>query len=64
MSLSYIIGQMRKNSALILEKETAEAASRVRQEELEQRLTLQERLLEEERQKVEQGSLILDCAVL
>ena len=42
--------QNRKNSLLILEKETAEAGSRVKQQELEARLKLQDQLLAQERQ--------------
>ena len=43
---TYVILQNRKNARLLLEKETAEAENRVKQQELEQRLALQEQLLE------------------
>lgn len=45
-----IILQNRRTSHLELEKETAEAESRAKQQELEQRLALQNQLLEQERQ--------------
>ncbi|MBQ6517348.1 MAG: response regulator [Anaerolineaceae bacterium] len=45
-----IILQNRKNSLLMLEKETAEAEGRVKQQELETRLKLQDQLLAQERQ--------------
>ena len=45
-----IIIQNRKTAALALEKETTEAESRVKQQELEERLKLQDQLLEKERQ--------------
>ena len=45
-----IILQNRKNNLLMLEKETADAASRVKQQELETRLKLQDQLLAQERQ--------------
>jgi len=43
---AFIISQNRKNARLALEKETAEAENRVKQQEMEQRLALQEQLLE------------------
>ena len=54
----FIFGQTKKNSRLQLERETTEAESRVKQEELEQRLRLQERLLEETRQRKQQDEMI------
>ena len=45
-----IILQNRKAATLVLEKETTEAESRVKQQELEERLKLQDQLLEKERQ--------------
>lgn len=42
--------QNRKNNAMLLEKEKAEAESRGKQQELEQRLLVQDQLLEQERQ--------------
>ena len=54
----FIVIQMRKNAKLTLEKETTEAENRVKQQEMEQRLSLQEQLLEEERQRTQQDKLI------
>jgi len=45
-----VIVQTRKNNAILLEKEKTEAESRGKQQELEQRLQLQDQLLEQERQ--------------
>ena len=53
-----IISQLRANSRLVLEKETSDAANRVKQEELEQRLHLQEKLVEETKQRERQDQLI------
>ena len=47
---SFILLQNRKNARLALEKETAEAENRVKQQELEQRLALQEQLLEKKQE--------------
>ena len=47
---SLVVSQNRKNSSLMLEKETAEAENRVKQQELEARLKLQDQLLQQERQ--------------
>ena len=44
----FIIAQTKRNSRLLLERETVEAENRVKQEELEQRLALQEKLLEQQ----------------
>ena len=41
-----ILSQQRKNARLVLEKETAEAENRIKQQDLEQRLALQENLKE------------------
>ena len=54
----FIVIQMRKNANLTLEKETTEAENRVKQQEMEQRLSLQEKLLNEERQRTQQDKLI------
>ena len=40
----FIVRQMRKNAKLTLEKETTDAENRVKQHEMEQRLSLQEKL--------------------
>ena len=45
----FIFSQTRKNNNLLLEKETAEAEMRVKQEELEQRIALQAQLEEQSR---------------
>ena len=58
----FIIGQTKRNSRLLLEQETAEAANRVKQEELEHRLALQEKLLEEERHREQQDKMITALA--
>ena len=62
MIFAFILRQLRKNSRLELEKETAEVANRVKQEELEQRLTLQGKLLEEEKLRGERDSMITAMA--
>ncbi|MBQ7677648.1 MAG: response regulator [Lachnospiraceae bacterium] len=54
--------QSRKASALRLERETAEAENRVRQEELEEQLALQEELLEQEKQRAQQDRMITALA--
>ena len=53
-----IISQTRKSAQIALEKETAEAENLVKHQELEQRLKLQEQLLDQERQQHQQNSLI------
>ena len=50
---AFIISQNRKNARLVLEKETAEAENRVKQQEMEQRLALQEQLLERRQELTE-----------
>ncbi len=54
----YIVAETRRNGRLLLEKETAEAGNRARNQELEQRLVLQEQLLAERRSAEEQDKLI------
>ena len=54
----FIISQTKRNSRLLLEKETADTENRVKQEELEHRLELQEKLLAEERQTEQQSRMI------
>ena len=58
----FIIAQTKRNSRLLLEQETAEAENRVKQEELEHRLALQEKLLEEQRQREQQDRMITALA--
>ena len=57
-----IISQNRRNAQLILERETADAENRARHQELEQRLALQDKLLEQERQREQQSQLITALA--
>ena len=57
-----LITQMRKNAQMRLSHETQDAMNRVKQQELEQRLKLQEKLLEEEKQKSQQDQLITAMA--
>ncbi|MBP5262552.1 MAG: response regulator [Clostridiales bacterium] len=54
----FIIIQIKKNSSLAIEKEASETANRVKQEEMEHRLELQERLLEEEKRRTRQDNMI------
>ena len=54
--------QTKKNAKLTLERETAEAESRGKQEELEERIRLQNELLEQERLRKEQDSMITAMA--
>ena len=58
----FIILQIRKNAQLALEKETANAENRVKQEEMEQRLHLQEELLAQKQQQEEQTRMITALA--
>ena len=53
-----IVSQMRRNSRLQLEKETADAESRVKQQDLEQQLQLQAQLLEQEKLRTQQHEMI------
>ena len=55
---AFIIRQTHKNAKLTLEKETADAENRVKQEEMEQRLQLQEELLAQKHHQEEQTRLI------
>ena len=54
----FIIVQIRRNAKLALEKETSEAENRARHQEMEERLKLQEQLLEQEKQRTQQENLI------
>ena len=58
----FMLQQVRRSARLTLEKETAEAENRVKQQELEQRLTLQGKLLEEEKQRKQQDKMITALA--
>ena len=62
LMFGFIINQIRRSNRLQLEQETAAAENRVKQEELEHRLELQEKLLEEERQREEQNKMFTALA--
>ena len=55
---AFIISQIRKNAAVLAEREAFEAESRVKQQEMEERLKLQEELLEQKEQGEQQEKLI------
>ena len=54
----FIIVQIRKNARLSIEKQTSEAENRVKQEQMEEKLSLQSKLLEEEKKRTVQDSMI------
>lgn len=54
--------QMRRNSQIIFEREKEEAANRAKQEELEQKLALQQQLFDEQEKQVEQDRMITALA--
>ena len=58
MMFGFIMSQNRRNVQLRLEREKADAENRARQEEIEQRLALQEQLLEEEKRRNQQSRMI------
>ena len=58
----FIILQTRRNARLRLERETADAENRVKQDEMEQRLRLQEELLAQKQQQEEQTRMITALA--
>ena len=57
-----IFRQNKVNAKLTLEKETSAAENRVKQQELEQRLDLQDKLLAEEKQRTQQDHMITALA--
>ena len=59
---SFIIHQTRKNAKLMLDKETTDAKNKVKQEELEHRLRLQDELLAQKEQQEEQTRMITALA--
>ena len=59
---SFMILQNKKNAKLAIEKETSETANRIKREELEQRLTLQNELLEQEKLRTRQDHMITALA--
>ena len=58
----FIIVQIRKNARLTLEKETADAAGRAREEELQRHIDLQTKLLEEGKLRTQQDQMITAMA--
>lgn len=59
---TFMILQLRKNAKLTLEKEVSETENRVRQQELEEQVAMQEELLEQEKKKAEQDKMITAMA--
>lgn len=59
---AFIIYQMRRGSRVLLEKETADAENRVKQQELQEKIDLQEKLIEEEKKRALQDNLITAMA--
>ncbi|WP_406040710.1 response regulator [Succinimonas sp.] len=59
---AFIIAQIRSNARLELEKETQDAENRVKQQEMEQRLSLQQQLLDQQAHQEEQGRMITALA--
>ena len=57
-----IIMQIRRTAKMNLERETAEAENRVKQQELEEQLALQEELLEQEKHRAQQDNMITALA--
>ena len=57
-----IFRQNKANAKLTLEKETSAAENRIKQQELEQRLELQDKLLAEEKQRTQQDYMITALA--
>lgn len=55
---SYILSQNRRNAKMMAEYEAAETEARVKQEEMEQRIALQEELLAEKKQAEQQDRMI------
>lgn len=62
LMFAFIIAQNRKNARLRLEKETSEAENRVKHQEMEQRIALQEQLLAEKSQQEQQAKMITALA--
>ena len=58
----FIIAQNRKNARLVLEKETTDAENRVKHQEMEQRLALQEQLLQQKTTQEQQEKMITALA--
>ena len=62
LMFGFILQQARKNARLALEKETADAENRVKQEEMEHQLALQNELLAQKQQQEEQNRMITALA--
>ncbi|MBQ3424536.1 MAG: response regulator [Clostridia bacterium] len=60
--VAFILVQSRKNDRLKLEKETADAESRARQQEMEERLRLQDQLLAQKARQEQQEKMIAALA--
>ncbi|MDO4806176.1 MAG: ATP-binding protein [Coriobacteriales bacterium] len=58
----FIFIQMRKNDQLALEKETSEAKNKIKRQEMEQRLALQEQLLAQKAERDQQAKMIAALA--
>jgi signal transduction histidine kinase/CheY-like chemotaxis protein len=58
----FILAQIRRSAALMAEREAFEAETRVKQQEMEERLSLQEQLLEQKAQGEQQEKLITALA--
>ncbi len=54
----FIIIQIRKNASLAIAKEASDAENRVKQEQMQEKLELQTKLLEEEKKRTQQDSMI------
>ena len=54
----FIIYQIRRNAKLSIAKEKSEAENRIKQEQMEEKLSLQAKLLEEEKKRTVQNSMI------
>ena len=62
LMFAYLIMQLRKNAALALEKETAEVENRIKHEEMEHRLELQEEILRQKAEREQQEKMIVALA--
>ena len=58
----FLIVQTRRNARFAVEREALETENRVKQEEMERRLALQEQLLEQEKQRAQQDKMITALA--
>ncbi len=54
----FIVYQIRKNATLAIAKETSDAENRIKQEQMQEKLALQTKLLEEEKKRTQQDSMI------